>query len=81
VVNIGWPRTEVYGDGAWSRFAAPLATLALVLVGSVYFLLFQRGRTGILSEHAADDIIEYRAVASDDPPIEGRWIGQLAPGE
>ena len=60
VVNIGWPRAEIYGSGAWSRFAAPLATLALIVVGAVYFLLFQRKRTGILSEHAADDILECR---------------------
>ena len=24
VINIGWPRPEIYGAGAWSRFAAPL---------------------------------------------------------
>jgi urea carboxylase system permease len=81
VINIGWPRPEVYGAGEWSRFAAPLATLALIGVGSLYFLFFQRGRTGVLAEHAANDIMEYRSVGSDDPPIERRWIGQLAPGE
>ena len=81
VVNIGWPRPEVYGSGAWSRFSAPLATLTLIGAGTLYYVLFQRKRTGILSEHAADDMLESRNVANDDTPIERRWIGQLAPGE
>jgi len=53
VVNIGWPRAEIYGAGRWSRFTAPLATIALIVAGATYFLLFQRKRTGILAEHAA----------------------------
>ena len=82
VINIGWPRPEVYGAGAWGRFAAVLATLGLIVAGALYFLLFQRKRTGILSEHAAEDILEERrSVANNNPPIESRWIGQLAPGE
>ncbi len=82
VINIGWPRPEVYGESAWGRFAAVLATCGLVVAGAIYFLLFQRKRTGILSEHAAEDILEERrSVANDNPPIESRWIGQLAPGE
>jgi urea carboxylase system permease len=81
VINTGWPRVEIYGSGAWSRFAAPLATLALIVAGTLYYLLFQRKRTGILSEHAAGDILNSRNVAREDPPIERRWIGQLAHGE
>ena len=27
VINIGWPRLEIYGSSPWGRFAAPLATL------------------------------------------------------
>jgi urea carboxylase system permease len=82
VINIGWPRPEVYGTSAWGRFAAVFATLGLMVAGVLYFLLFQRKRTGILSEHAAEDILEEcRSVANDNPPIESRWIGQLAPGE
>jgi hypothetical protein len=81
VINIGWPRPEFYGASPWGRFAAPLATLALVVAGALYFLLFQRRRTGILSEHAAEDILESQSVATDGPPIDSRWIGQLAPGD
>ena len=32
VVNIGWPRPAIYGSDRWGRFAAPLATLALIAV-------------------------------------------------
>jgi urea carboxylase system permease len=81
VINVSWPRTEIYGSGGWSRFAAPLATLGLVVLGAVYFLLFKRRRTGILSEHAADDMLESRTVAAEPGPSETRWLGQLAPGE
>jgi urea carboxylase system permease len=82
VINIGWPRPEVYGTSARGRFAAVLATLGLIVAGALYFLLFQRKRTGILSEHAAEDILEEcRSVAIENPPIESRWIAQLAPGE
>ena len=82
VINIGWPRPEVYGAGAWGRFAALLATVGLIVAGTLYFLLFPRKRSGILSEHAAEDILEEcGSVATDSPPIDSRWIGQLAPGE
>jgi urea carboxylase system permease len=53
IMNIGWPRAEVYGSDRWGRFAAPLATLALIVPGAVYFHLFQRTKTSILAEHAA----------------------------
>jgi urea carboxylase system permease len=56
VINIGWPRPEIYGTGRWSRFGAPLATGALILTGATYFLLFQRKKTGILANHAADPV-------------------------
>jgi urea carboxylase system permease len=81
VINISWPRTEIYGSGLWSRFAAPLATLGVLLVGGVYFLVSKRGHTGVLSEHAADDILETGSEAAELGPPETRWIGQLAPGE
>jgi urea carboxylase system permease len=52
VLNISWPRTEIYGQDPWGRYAAPLATLALLVVGAVYYQLVQRKKTGILVEHA-----------------------------
>jgi urea carboxylase system permease len=81
VVNISWPRAEIYGEGEWGRFAAPLATLGLIVAGAAYFLIFQRKRSGILSEHAADDIVDCPAAATDDQPLETRWLRQLAPGD
>jgi hypothetical protein len=76
------PRPEVSGAGVGGRFAALFAMVCLVVAGTLYFLLFPRKRTGILSEHAAEDILEEcGSVATNSPPIDSRWIGQLAPGE
>jgi hypothetical protein len=52
VMNIGWPRIQIYGPDRWGRFAAPSATLALLAVGAVYYQLVQRRKTGVLAEHA-----------------------------
>ncbi len=52
VMNISWPRTQIYGPDPWGRFAAPLATLALLAAGAVYYQFVQRRKTGILVEHA-----------------------------
>ena len=30
VVNVGWPRTEIYGITWYRRFSAPLATVAML---------------------------------------------------
>ncbi len=81
VINIGWPRAEIHGSGDGSRFAALLATLGLIIAGTIYYLLFQRKRTGILLEHAVGDGIQCQSSATDNRPVDPRWIGQLAPGE
>jgi amino acid transporter len=73
VVNIGWPRSEIYGSDRWGRFAAPLATLALFVPGATYFLLFQRTRTAILAKHAAEPI--------SDVPAEPHCNLQVAGGQ
>ena len=64
VVNISWPRPEVYGPDLRGRFAAPLATLALLIVGALYYLFVQRRRTGILAEHACSGLAMGTAVAN-----------------
>jgi amino acid transporter len=69
IVNISWPRPEIYGSDPWSRFAAPLATLAVIALGAVYYLLVQRHRMGVLAEHAAP-------VAGDQRP--GKMEKQVA---
>jgi urea carboxylase system permease len=53
VINISWPRTEVYGPDRWGRFAAPSVTLALIVIGALYYRFVQRRHRGILAEHAA----------------------------
>ena len=81
VTNISWPRTEIYGDHPWGRFAAPLATLALIAAGAAYYVLYQRRQTGIVPRHAAGESLDRAAPESNNPTIETRWIGRLAPGE
>ncbi len=52
VLNISWPRAEIYGPDPLGRFAAPLSTLVLLAAGAVYYQLVQRRKSGILVEHA-----------------------------
>jgi hypothetical protein len=81
VINISWPRAEIYGSGGWSRFAALLATLGLIAAGTMYYLLFQRRRTGILAEHTAELVVESESILADNSALGTRWIGRFAPGE
>jgi amino acid transporter len=53
IVNMCWPREEIYGADPWGRFAAVLATTGLVGVGAVSHLAVGRRGTRILAEHAA----------------------------
>ncbi len=53
VLNIGWPRPEVYGEGWLGRYGAAPATLAMVAAGGAYLVLIQRRRGGVLAEHSA----------------------------
>ena len=81
VTNISWPRTEIYGDNPWGRFAAPLVTLALIGAGTAYYLLYQRRHTGIVPRHLAGESLDGPGLESNNPTIETHWIGRLAPGE
>lgn len=52
VLNIGWPRPEIYGDGPLGRYGAAPATLAMLASGGLYHLLSRRGRpSGVLDDH------------------------------
>jgi urea carboxylase system permease len=53
VVNIGWPRPEIYGDVWYQQYAALLFTTLLVASGGTYYGLVQRHMTRILEEHRA----------------------------
>ena len=53
IVNMAWPREEVYGSAWYERFAALLFTAALLGAGGAYYWLVQRHKTGVLPEHRA----------------------------
>lgn len=53
VVNIGWPRAGVYGDGWVGRYGAAPATAAMLGAGVAYDRLVRRHRSGVLAEHRA----------------------------
>jgi amino acid transporter len=53
VVNVGWPRAEVYGSEWYRRFGASIATAAMLGVGGIGYGLFGRRKTGVLDEHRA----------------------------
>ena len=61
--------------------ALGLVAAGLIAAGTMYFLLFQRRRTGILAEHAAEQLVEPESILDDNSALSTRWIGQLAPGE
>jgi hypothetical protein len=81
VTNISWPRTEIYGDHPWGRFAAPLATLALIGVGTAYYLLYQRRHIGIVPRHVAAETLDGSRMESNNRTVESYCVGRLAPGE
>jgi urea carboxylase system permease len=76
VINIGWPRAEIYGSSPWGRFTAPLATLVLIGSGALYFLLFQSRNTGILAEHLAEQVVDSPSVDATNPAFKSFLAGQ-----
>src|SRR5262249_53664135 len=54
IINMGWPRPEVYGREWYEQYAAPLFTGALVVTGGLYYGLVQRHKSGVLPEHQAE---------------------------
>jgi hypothetical protein len=87
VVNVSWPRAEIYGESGWGRFAAPLSTAILVAAGGLYYGLIRRHQTGILPEHAATERDpEIRALeqvsanltSDSDPIVPGASTGRPA---
>jgi hypothetical protein len=81
VINVGWPRTEIYGPGHLGRFAAIFVTTILVALGGLYFLLLQRKRSGVLREHAVDKSSNLRSLDTTDRSIDTGWNIQLATGD
>ncbi len=53
VLNVGWPRAEVYGDAWYRRYAALLGTAAMLGAGWSCRGWVGRRRAGVLEEHRA----------------------------
>ena len=54
VVNVGWPRPEIYGDTWYRRYVAVWATMVLLGIGIVYGgWSRRRGQAEVLAEHRA----------------------------
>jgi hypothetical protein len=53
VVNVAWPRAEVYGEVWYRRFAAPMATAAMLGAGLLCRKLVGSRPVGVLEEHRA----------------------------
>ncbi len=51
IVNLGWPRPEIYGEAWYKQHGATLFTVGLVAAGALYYTRFQRYKVGILGEH------------------------------
>jgi amino acid transporter len=75
VINMSWPRPEIYGTDFWGRHAAIVATAALLGLGGLYYLAVQRRRIGILAEHAVGP------VEIPDPGGSPEWAAPLAGGD
>jgi amino acid transporter len=81
VVNMSWPRVEIYGDDPWGQYAAVIATGLLLGLGLFYYLAVQRRRKGILSEHAAPSLLGGGSLDLDVLANSNGLITQLAPGD
>jgi urea carboxylase system permease len=74
VGNIAWPRPEVYGEVWYRRFAAPMATLAMLGVGLVCRSLVARRSVEILEEHRAP-VFEPVLVSAVSGAVSGAGLG------
>jgi urea carboxylase system permease len=54
VLNLSWPRADVYGTDWYQLYAAPLFTGILLGIGGVYYTFVQKRKAGVISEHVAE---------------------------
>jgi urea carboxylase system permease len=54
VVNIGWPRADIYGSEWYERYSVIFFTAGLLAVGAAYYGLVQRHKGGVIAEHKAN---------------------------
>jgi amino acid transporter len=81
VVNMCWPRAEIYGTDSWGRFAGVIATAALVCIGLLYHRFVRRSRGGILEEHAASGRNDGDTVDCANLASSGGLFTRLVPGD
>ncbi len=76
VVNIAWPRPEIYGPDRWGRFAAPLATLGLLAAGALYYATVQPPRRigGTMPEHVPESPGDGPPPAASGPRGRGPMV-------
>ncbi|SIN96441.1 amino acid/polyamine/organocation transporter, APC superfamily [Singulisphaera sp. GP187] len=55
VINIGWPRQEIYGTIWYRRYSAPIATALLLIVGALFYRQIRRGEDRVLEAHRAPE--------------------------
>jgi hypothetical protein len=85
VINTGWPRPEIFGDGWLGRTGAAVPTAAMIAVGLLYDRLVRRHRAvGVIAEHRADltgsESVAEVPPAADEPRARRRPIrGFLRP--
>jgi urea carboxylase system permease len=72
IINISWPRAEIYGDHPWGRWAAPIATVSLLTAGLFYRGLRGRSSRGIVAEHRSEGAL---TIDRSDHPLEPCLIG------
>jgi hypothetical protein len=53
----------------------------LITAGAVYYLLYQRKRTGIVPRHLAGESLDRPCEESKNATIDPRWRAGLVPGE
>jgi urea carboxylase system permease len=54
IVNMSWPRPEIYGDHPFWRFAAVYSTAGLFLAGTMIYFSLRRESAEVLPEHAVE---------------------------
>ena len=52
-INIGWPRTEIYGAGNY-RWGGIIFIVGVIAVGAIYYAAVGRNNIGVLDTHSID---------------------------
>ncbi|WP_250847162.1 amino acid permease [Aquisphaera insulae] len=72
VVNMSWPRESIYGEDPVGKYAAVLATGALISVGLIYYMIMRRRGFAVLAEHTAGTSAELA------PELSAPGLGSIA---